>query len=265
MKRKKNKLISTLFLLPLLASCEISYSHPITQEESKTIISNTLKEVQKTDYSSFSRIHLRSKLIEERAFSVLVHTRYLECNYDFVYTASPYSLTIHTNYQNKEGKKTNFVSSQLIITRNEKTYMVSLNGEEQEDINQEKYKLYWQFCDFSSYIKNVSYGLLSKADTLINSVGNENDKKENNLVGFQTSSKNSDDLRINFSGSKFDAGSLFFQQNYHADTASELNMYMSGNRILEYSTAYSFTQNEEDDYYLAGSYEGKINTTLEYE
>ena len=264
MKRKRNTFI--LFtLLPLLASCEISYSHPITQEESKNIISNTLKEVQKTDYTEFSKIHLRSKLIEERVFSLLVQTRYLEYTYDFIYTASPYSLKIRTNYQNKEGKKTSFVNSELLITRNEKAYMVSLNGEKEESINQEKYKLYWQFCDFSSYIKSISYGLLNKANTLIHSVGNENDKKENHLVGFQTSSKGPDDLRIDFSGSQFDAASLFFQQNYHADMASELNMYMSNNRILEYSTAYSFTQNEESDYYLAGSYEGEIKSSIEYE
>ena len=262
---KRKTLILTSILLPVLASCEITYSHPITQEEAKGIISNTLKEIQKKDYSSFSKIHLRSKLIEERVFSVLVHSRFLECSYDFLYTASPYSLTIHTNYQNKEGKKTNFVSSQLIITRTDKTYMVSLNNNELEDINQEKFQIYWQFCDFPRYIKSVSYGLLSKADSLIHSVGNENDKKENHLAGFQTSSKASDDLKIDFSGSQFDAGSLFFQQNYRPETASELDMHMSGNLIQEYSTTYSFTQNEEDDYYLAGNYEGKITSSVEYE
>lgn len=262
---KRKSLILTSILLPLLASCEISYSHPITQEEAKGIISNTLNDVKKKDYSSFSRIQLHSTLIEERVLSVLVHSRFLESSYDFVYTASPYSLTIHTNYQNKEGKKTNLVSSKLIITRTDKTYMVSLNDDKLEDIKQDKFKAYWQFCDFPSYIKTISYGLLNKASTLIHSVGNENDKKENHLVGFQTSSKASDDLRIGFSGSNFDAGSLFFQQNYHSETASELEMYMTGNLIQEYSTTYSFVQNKEDDYYLAGSYEGKIKSRIKYE
>ena len=137
---KRKSLILTSILLPLLTSCEISYSHPITQEEAKGIISNTLNDVKQQDYSSFSRIQLHSTLIEERVLSVLVHSRFLESSYDFVYTASPYSLTIHTNYQNKEGKKTNLVSSKLIITRTDKTYMVSLNDDKLEDIKQDKFK-----------------------------------------------------------------------------------------------------------------------------
>ena len=53
---KRKSLILTSILLPLLASCEISYSHPITQEEAKGIISNTLNDVKKKDYSSLKYV-----------------------------------------------------------------------------------------------------------------------------------------------------------------------------------------------------------------
>ncbi len=262
--RKIRKILLPILLSGMLCSCTFSYAHPITQEAAKTIISNTKSSISKKDYNSFSKITLSASLIENRTYSSFSKSAFLTIDYEFEYTASPYSLSIKETYVNKEEMKTNNSNAEYLITKGDSAYEISTNGGEKENINQEQYKRFWSFCNFPSYIKEVSQGLLNKADTLINSVGNEGENKQNKLVGFQTSSKGDDDLSIEFLGSDFSSSSLFFEENYNADTASELNMYMSGGLINNCSTAYVFVVNEDNDYYLAGKYEGKIKHYLTY-
>lgn len=262
--RKIQKILLPILLSGMLSSCNFSYAHPITQDAAKTIINNTKNSISKKDYNAFSKITLSANLTEYRTYSSFSKSTFLIVNYEFEYTASPYSLSIKETYENTEEMKTKNTDAEYLITKGDSAYEISINGGEKENINKEEYKRFWSFCNFSSYIKEISQGLANKADTLINSVGNEGDNKQNKLVGFQTSSKGDDDLSIEFLGSDFSSSSLFFEENYNADTASELNMYMSGGLINNYSTAYVFAVNEDDDYYLAGKYEGKIKHYLTY-
>ncbi len=262
--RKIQHILLPILFTGMLTSCNFSYTHPITQEAAKQIISNTKTAISKKDFDSFAGITLTSSLVEYRTYSSFSKSTFLKANYEITYTASPFSVLIKETYENKEDMKTKYSDAEYTISMGASNFEISINGSEKENVNQEKYQRFWSFCNFSSYIKEVSQGLVNKADTLINSVGSAGENKQNKLVGFQTSSQGDDDLKIEFLGSDFSAGSLFFEDNYNADTASELNMYMNGGLIKKYSTAYVFAINEDSDYYLAGKYEGKIEHSLTY-
>lgn len=263
-KRNLSKIILSLGFVSILSSCQIAYSHPITQAAAKEIISSTVAKIKEKDYNEFSKITFESKLTEEKTTSFF-YSLYLEETFKFEYASDPYSLNISVTASNKEHKDTELTNANLVITKTNNTYMVSFNGTEAEDINQEQYKAYWNFCDFPTYIKTISQKLINKADSLINSVGNLTDSKENKLAGFQTSSSGSLNLDIEFTGSEFDAKDVFFQTNYNAETATELNMKMNDGLINKFSSKYAFVVNEATDYYHAGTYEGKIENTIKYE
>ena len=263
-KRNLSKIILSIGFVSILSSCQIEYSHPITQSAAKEIISSTITKIKEKDYNEFSKIAFESKLSEEKTTSFF-NTLYLEETFKFEYVSEPYSLNISISTSNKENKETEVKSGEITITKNDSTYMISLNGSQAEDINKEDYKSYWNFCDFPTYIKTISQKLINKADSLINSVGNLNDSKENKLAGFQTSSSGSLNLDIEFKGSEFDAKDLFFENNYNAETATELNMKMDDGLINKFSSKYAFVVNETTDYYHAGTYEGKIENTIKYE
>ena len=242
--RNKNIPLLSLGILALLTSCDISYSKPITQEAARNIISNTDTAIREKDYASFSRINFVSKLSENRITSFIGREKYVEETYEFSFEKDPYKLTIKGIFNNKEDKDNKRDDFELTITKDASTYYVSYNGGEEKDINSDEYKVLWKFCDFPTYIKNTSQRLTSKALNLIESVGFETDKKDNKLTGFQTSSKSSDDLKIDFTGREFAAKEIFFQEDYNADTSTELSMYMNGGLIQEFSTNYSFTIQE---------------------
>ena len=265
MKNKSlKKIVLSLSSACILSGCQISYSHPITQSAAKEIIASTSTKINEKDYNEFKKISFESKLVEEKTTSFF-NVLFLEVTYKFEYVSDPYSLNIDITSTNKENKKVEVESQNLSISKTNDTYMVSVNGNTAVDINQDDFKAYWTFCDFSTYIKSISRKLIKKADTLINSVGNANDNKENNLVGFQTSSSGNLNLDIAFEGSEFDAKDLFFETNYNADTATTLTILMNNGLIDKFSSKYAFVVNETNDYYLAGTYEGKITNFLKYE
>lgn len=264
MKKNLKKTSISIVSLFLLSGCQISYSHPITQSDAKEIVRKTKEKINEKDYKEFSKIYFESKLTEEKSTSFF-NSLFLEMTYKFEYVANPFSINIEIKSSNKENKELAVKSGTLSISKTDTAYLVSLNGGEKEDINQEKYKDYWSFCDFSLYIKSISQKLISKTFNLIDSVGNANENKTNKLVGFQTSSSGNLNLNIAFEGSEFDAKDLFFEANYNAETATVLSVNMDNGLINKYSSEYAFTVNETDDYYLAGKYEGKIINTIKYE
>ncbi len=263
-KKKLNKIFLLLPLVSLLGSCQIAYSHPITQSAAKDIISSTLARINEKDYKEFSKISFESKLVEERTTSFF-NSLFLETIYKFEYVSEPYSLKIDIDSSNKENKELLVESSSILISKTEETYLISIDGDTPVDINQEEYKVYWAFCDFSSYIKTISRKLIKKTDDLINSVGNSTENKENKLVGFQTSSSGNLNLDIAFEGSEFNAKDMFFQDNYNAETATVLAALMNNGLIDKFYSKYAFVVNQTNDYYLAGTYEGKIINTIKYE
>ncbi len=264
-KSNINKTLMAFAFVTLLSSCQISYSKPITIATAKEIIKSTKSKLYETDYKGFEKISFTSKLSEENT-TTFFPTLYLEETYVFEYQADPYSLDITISVLNKENKPTEENNAKAHISKTEDTYMISLNDAPETDINDEQYKFYWTFCDFPTYIKGISQKLVNTAFDLVDSVGNLNDKKENKLAGIQTSSSGDLNLDIEFKGNEFDSKSVFFQDNYNVDTASELDMYMNDGLIEKFSSKYAFTINDKtNQYYPAGTFEGKISNTLKYE
>lgn len=262
---KKNKIIINMPLLTIfLTSCNFSYSKPITQESAKNIISYTSNAINERDYSGYSNIHLSSKLEERRMTSFIIRETVFKAQYEIDYRKDPYSLTISAEYDKNEDKKKEYDDFSLEITKDSDAYYVSVNNQEKENINNEKYKKLWQFCDFPTYTKTISQKLVTKTYELIDSVGSQNDNKTNKLTGFRTSSKGDDDLKIDYTGSEFGLGDTFFQTKYNAETATEFGIYMTGGLVSTFSSEYTFTIDEENDYYAAGTYEGIIDNSFSY-
>lgn len=262
---KKRLVIANISLLTIfLTSCKVNYSKPITQESAKNIISNTSDSINARDYSEYSNIHLTSELEEKRITSFIIKETFYKAKYEFVYQKDPYLLAISANYEKKVKKEKKYEDFSLKITKSSDAYYVSMNEETAENINDEKYQKLWQFCDFPAYVKTISKKLISKSFDLIDSVGSKTDGKMNKLSGFQTSSKGNDDLKIDYTGREFGIGEAFFEENYNAETATEFGVYMSNGLINSFSSEYTFTVNEEDDYYTVGTFEGEIIHNLTY-
>lgn len=261
--KKKLSIWNILILGSLLTSCEVVYSRPITQEAAKNIIQYTSSAIDQRDFGTLNTISYVSKLREYRMASFIGRELFLDAEYTFKYQRDPYSLKIDGKFDTNSSKEVKYSNFSLEITKTDTTYLVTQDGVT-SDISDEKYADYKQFCDFSSYIKNISRKLISKASSLIESVGYETDSKDNKLEGFQTSSKAGDDLEIGYTGREFEAKECFFEKEYNQETATSLKLHMSSGVITSYSSEYTFTLNEEDDYYEAGTYEGKIENYLSY-